>query len=72
MNRRFRGDGPESLVLGVSALLGFVRTHPHLRFSFGPLSLDALVRDGILLRGPEISGAADVLAEIPGLAEVIE
>jgi hypothetical protein len=30
------------------------------------------MRDGIILKGPEISGAVDVLAEIPGLAEVSE
>jgi hypothetical protein len=70
MDRRFRGDGPESLVRGVLALLTYARTHPTLNFNFGPLSLEALVRDGILLRGPDISGAVDVLIEIPGLAAV--
>jgi len=67
---RFRGDLPEPLVQGIIVLLGLARESDQ-KFSFGPLELSALIRDGIVVKG-EIHEARKRLAEIPGLAEVLD
>jgi hypothetical protein len=39
------------------------------RFEFGPWDLQALEDHGLVVSGPDVSGARKILSEIPGLYE---
>ncbi len=65
----FRGDGPDALANAVVALLQHARSTSH-DFTFGPLRLADLERDGLLLEGPDIGEAITMLADVPGIAAV--
>jgi len=38
-------------------------------FSFGPLDLGALERNGLAVTGPDLTAVRKVLAKVPGLSE---
>ena len=65
----FRGDGPDALANAVVTLLEHARATSN-DFTFGPLRLAALERDGLLLEGPDIGAAVTLLAAVPGIAAV--
>lgn len=65
----YRGDGPYALATAVVAVLRHARTSTD-NFSFGPLRLSDLERDGLLIEGPDIGNVMTVLAAVPGLAIV--
>ncbi len=64
----FRGDGPDALANAVVALLQFARAS-NSDFTFGPLRLADLERDGLLLEG-DIGAAVTMLAAVAGIAAV--
>lgn len=66
---RFRGDGPDALAAALVAVLRHARDSAD-EFTFGPLSLADLERDGLDIGGPDLSGVMQVLALVPGLAHV--
>jgi hypothetical protein len=37
------------------------------KFDFGPMDLDALENQGLVISGPDLAGAQKILADIPGL-----
>lgn len=39
----------------------------HDKFEFGPMDLDALEAQGLVISGPDLEGARVVLAGVPGL-----
>lgn len=69
---RFRSDTPEALVAGIESLMQLARSRTDLNFSFGPLSLDALIRDGLVVHGPDEDAAGKALTKISGLAETVD
>ncbi len=66
---RFRGDGPDVLAAAVAAVLHHARDSSD-DYTFGPLRLDELERDGLVIGGPDLAGVMAVLATIPGLAHI--
>ncbi len=66
---RFRGDGPDVMAAAVAAVLRYARDTKD-DFSFGPLRLDELERDGLEIGGPDLAGVMQVLAAVPGLAHI--
>ncbi len=67
----YRGDGPDVLAAAIVALLEYARESSD-DFTFGPLRLNELERDGLEIGGPDLGGIMTVLATIPGLAQVDE
>lgn len=65
----YRGDGPDALAAAVVALIQHARDSSD-NFSFGPLRLADLERDGLLVEGPDLGNAMTVLASVPGIAIV--
>ncbi len=65
---RYRGDSPVALAAAVVALLRHARESSD-DFTFGPLRLLELERDGLELAGPDLGGAMTVLAGVPGIAQ---
>lgn len=65
----FRGDSPAALAAAVVALLTHARDTDN-DFTFGPLMLSELERDGLLLDGPDVGHAVTILAAVPGIAAV--
>lgn len=66
---RFRGDGPDALAAAIAAVLRHARDTKD-DFTFGPLRLDELERDGLQIAGPDLAGVMQVLATIGGLAHI--
>ncbi len=65
----YRGDTKQDLLYGIFQLLKYARSSKDT-FTFGPLDSASLVRDGINVVGPDLSGPKYVLDLIGGLAEV--
>lgn len=62
---RYRGDS-----LAYSVALLFLLEHARASaddFSYGPVDLDALDAQGLVVSGPRLDSVAKVLAGIPGL-----
>jgi len=68
---RYRGDGPEVMAEALIALLRLARAGSD-DFTFGPLVLAELERDGLEIGGPDLGGVINALALVPGLAQVEE
>lgn len=66
---RYRGDGPDALAAAIAALLRHARDSDY-DYTFGPLRLADLERDGLSVEGPDLGHAMTVLAAVPGLALV--
>lgn len=45
----------------------YARDYPD-DFDFGKLDLDALLHQGLTVTGPDLSGVAEMLADVPGLS----
>ncbi len=65
----YRGDGPEVMAAAIVAVMRYARESSD-DFTFGPLRLDDLERDGLEIGGPDLGGVMNVLTLIPGLAQV--
>lgn len=50
----------------VEALLVHARTSSD-RFTFGPMSPEAMESQGLAVTGPDLAGVSDVLSRVPGL-----
>lgn len=64
---RYRGDSPTALVDGLLRVVKFARATAD-DFRFGPTRIDALLRDGLEIHGPDLAGVMEVLSTVPGLA----
>lgn len=65
--RRFRGDSSMAYARAVLWLVRLSR-RTSLEFSFGPLDVEAMYRNGITVVGPDVDRwADDFLAGVPGL-----
>jgi hypothetical protein len=63
---RYRGAMRLAYSLALLLLMEYSRSSKDV-FEFGPLNLDALENQGLVLSGPDLAGAQKVLADIPGL-----
>ncbi len=66
---RYRGDGPDALAAALVAVIRHARDSAD-DFTFGPLSLAELERDGLDIGGPDLAGVMQALVQIPGLAHI--
>ncbi len=66
---RYRGDGPDALAHAVVALLQHARTSTD-EFTFGPLRLAELERDGLLIDGDDLGAVMTALTTVAGIAQV--
>jgi hypothetical protein len=64
---RYRGDGPDVMANAIVALMRHARETAD-DFTFGPLRLADLERDGLDVGGPDLGPVMLILASIPGLA----
>ncbi len=69
MIAHFRGDGPDALANAVVALLRLARDSDY-EFTFGPLRLADLERDGLTVDGVDVGSVMTVLAGVAGIALV--
>jgi hypothetical protein len=65
----YRGDGPDALANAIVALLRHARASRD-NFTFGPLRLADLERDGLTVDGEDIGQVMTLLAGVPGIAQV--
>lgn len=65
----FRGDTTAALIDAVLRLTRHAR-ESNDDFTFGPVSITALLRDGLTLTGPDLTDPLAILAAVPGLAQV--
>ncbi len=65
----YRADRPDAYAAALLALIRHARDSTD-DFSFGPLRLADLDRDGLTVTGPDLSGPLLALSTIPGLAPV--
>jgi hypothetical protein len=63
---RFRGDSTASLARAVLEVITYARFTTD-EFKFGPLDLNRMFRDGLLLSGPDLAGVTKLLDKLPGL-----
>jgi hypothetical protein len=68
--RRWFADSSVSYALAAIALVEYARAHRGEHFEFGPLDTEAMRAGGLTVSGENLDGIAEVLAAIPGLAEV--
>jgi len=66
---RYRGDGPDVMADAVLRLLRYARRHD-VEFTFGPVRLADLERDGLEIVGVDLEPVMQLLAAVPGLAQV--
>lgn len=62
----YRSDSPDVLGEALLAVIRHARTSTD-SFTFAPLKLSSLERDGLTIQGADLTGLQAVLAEIPGL-----
>jgi hypothetical protein len=70
--RFFAAPGLDTTVVYTAALLRlleYARGHPHAEFVFGPVDAAAARAGGLVLSGADLAGPAEMLADLPGLAE---
>jgi hypothetical protein len=67
---RYRATTNIPYAMGIVELFRYARAHPVPDFTFGPFDLKALESQGLLVSGPDLTGVADLLEGVPGLAEV--
>lgn len=67
---RYRSLHRYSMARALEALVDLARTDPDPPFTFGPLDLAAVERNGLLVSGEDLSMVQAALAAIPGLTEV--
>lgn len=67
----YRGDSPEVLLDALLTIIKHARTSSD-EFSFGPLNLSDLSRDGLHVQGDELENVMIALNTVPGLALVEE
>ena len=65
----YRADNPGAYASAILALMRLARDTSD-DFTFGPLRLDELERDGLDVGGPDLAGVIAALVTIPGLAPV--
>lgn len=65
----YRGDTPAALADALVRLTAHARTGDDT-FTFGPLALAHLVRDGLQITGEHLDSVKSLLAQVPGLAAV--
>lgn len=66
---RYRGDSPDALANAVLALIEHARVSTD-EFTFGPLRLSDLERDGLLIDGENLGPVMTALATVAGIAQV--
>lgn len=67
---RYRAATHISYALALIALVRYARVHPEPDFQFGPLNLEALDKQGLVISGVELSDVSDLMEGIEGLTEV--
>ncbi len=65
----FRADGPAAYADAILRLVRLARESAD-DFTFYPVSLDALERDGLTVEGPDLQAALAEMTLVPGLAPV--
>lgn len=65
----FRADSPDAYAAAIVALVRLARRTKH-DFTFGPLRLVDCARDGLIITGPDLTAAVNVLAAVTGLTQV--
>lgn len=66
---RYRASSRYTYARALLELVTFAREHRD-EFSFGPLALAALERNGLAVSGPDLRPVETVLRNIPGLIRV--
>ena len=67
---RYRALSRYTMARALEALVTYAREHPQPPYVFGPLDLGALIGNGLLVTGEDLSGPQQVLALVPELVEV--
>lgn len=70
LTRQWFADSTVSYALAVIKLFEYAREHD-VTYVYGPLDTESMVHSGLTVSGSarDLDQAADVLADIPGLAE---
>lgn len=66
---RYRSDSPDVMAEALLSVVQYARESDE-DFTFGPISLKALDRDGLVVKGDNLRGVLRVLNEILGLVAV--
>lgn len=69
-SKRWRAATRASYAIALRDVIIYARAHPEPDFAFGPIDLNALEEQGIVVSGEDLTGVSDVLAKVPGLTEV--
>jgi hypothetical protein len=66
---RYRAQTRLPYAMALTALVEYARIHPDPDFTFGPLELDRVENEGLVISGPDLEGIQARLSSVPGLVE---
>jgi hypothetical protein len=66
---RYRAQTRLPYALALTALAEYAHLHPDPDFTIGPMDLERVESEGLVISGPDLTGVKARLERVPGLVE---
>jgi hypothetical protein len=66
---RYRAQTRLPYALALRDLAEYAHFHPDPDFTFGPMTLERMESEGLVISGPGLEGVKALLSSVPGLVE---